>query len=209
MKRGMSSGYGASSTCLRGLSRGLSLTAAFTPPVASLSFLCLLWNVWLPTADVPNPMFFMPGTKMLFGDARETCEGTCAPRPLAPRRSVRLGVHSSGPSLQRSRRGSRRESRPRELSRGCAPTRLPHRIFPSPLLLLDLSEAYQGPFGGCTLILHLQVGISDISRKELCYVCTITAPRHLLRTLSAARPQCCSSVTLQCSCPGRRGVSRC
>ncbi|KAH9946124.1 PNTB-domain-containing protein [Epithele typhae] len=25
-------------------------------------------------ADVPNPMFFMPGTKMLFGDARETCE---------------------------------------------------------------------------------------------------------------------------------------
>ena len=75
MKRGMSSGYGASSTCLRGLSRGLSLTAAFTPPVASLSFLCLLWNVWLPTADVPNPMFFMPGTKMLFGDARETCEG--------------------------------------------------------------------------------------------------------------------------------------
>ncbi|KAI0670398.1 PNTB-domain-containing protein [Trametes maxima] len=25
-------------------------------------------------ADVPNPMFYMPGTKMLFGDARETCE---------------------------------------------------------------------------------------------------------------------------------------
>ncbi|EIW60365.1 PNTB-domain-containing protein [Trametes versicolor FP-101664 SS1] len=25
-------------------------------------------------ADVPNPMFFMPGTKMLFGDAKETCE---------------------------------------------------------------------------------------------------------------------------------------
>ncbi|OBZ75929.1 NAD(P) transhydrogenase, mitochondrial [Grifola frondosa] len=25
-------------------------------------------------ADVPNPMFFMPGTKMLFGDAKDTCE---------------------------------------------------------------------------------------------------------------------------------------
>ena len=27
-------------------------------------------------ADVVNPMFYMPGTKMLFGDARESCEGT-------------------------------------------------------------------------------------------------------------------------------------
>ncbi|KAE9409636.1 PNTB-domain-containing protein [Gymnopus androsaceus JB14] len=25
-------------------------------------------------ADVPNPMFFMPGTKMLFGDAKESCD---------------------------------------------------------------------------------------------------------------------------------------
>lgn len=53
MKRGMSSGYGR----LCRYSTGNLLT-------------CL--------ADVPNPMFYMPNTKMLFGDAKSSCDGMCA-----------------------------------------------------------------------------------------------------------------------------------
>lgn len=54
MKRGMSSGYGE---CLQ-------------------LYLCVRSNKII-AADVPNPMFYMPGTKMLFGDAKDTCEGMC------------------------------------------------------------------------------------------------------------------------------------
>ena len=78
MKRGMSSGYGTSS-CATILSRDLQ---------------CCI-------ADVPNPMFYMPGTKMLFGDAKDTCEGMfnlfsrvqCGPETIS---AIKQGLESRG-----------------------------------------------------------------------------------------------------------------
>jgi len=57
MKRGMASGYGK------------------IPPVEIGVLVHVFLTNFKSAADVPNPLFYMPNTRMLFGDAKATCDG--------------------------------------------------------------------------------------------------------------------------------------